>query len=805
MTGWSSLPLKFKIYISAIVITAIPIFFLSIKYVVSKPVEYPWLILTAITLATVPIFVRDPHVRSLVTIGDAYVISICMMFGTQSAIVANILYISYLTLLLRRSHNTPVDRIIFNIATAAINVQLYGFVFWKLQSFDKILLPTFGLALTFFLSNSLFIAAAISLSTSTKVLEVWRKNYVSLVFDFLVSACAGAFIVFFTPTFLPPEYRYIGPILAAPFVGVILRINKVNRARALQAEAHLREQEQLYLRTVETLAVAVDAKDQTTYGHIRRVRAYALGLAKLKGITDPIELKAIDFGSLLHDIGKLAIDDYILNKPGRLNKQEFEKMKLHATAGDEILQKVEFPFPVARFVRCHHERWDGKGYPAGLRGEEIPLGARILSIADAFDAIRSSRPYKSSFSLDDSIELLRTQAGNSYDPTLVELFINNIHDLEAAANEAGKNISELSFRKYFETVDSAISRADASLAEQPLPASASDILIRLNEFCGGVGRSLELAVSLPFIARRLAQIVPYNSCVFYLYQEEDDLIRADYAFGDLADSLLGIKIKLGQRISGYVAAHERPMCNADPAREFEGMSKILAPFKAALVVPLVHDEDCLGTISLYNNNSDFYTQTHLTLLNRVVEQLAPLLREVSGTDTLDPVTGLPRISYLTVAGSQALAHAEKSEAPLSLLYLKIKSLRQSAALYGSGSGDLILRKVADILRSELRQTDILIRYGEDGFIALLPGVSGPQAIRYLNRLLQLIKSSPVSLAPGNTSSINCHAAVASYPNEGSNPLALLEAAQRSLFNQERLDNPQVAAPEGNVFEFPPRI
>jgi diguanylate cyclase (GGDEF)-like protein/putative nucleotidyltransferase with HDIG domain len=661
------------------------------------------------------------------------------------------------------------------------------------------LIPAAALTMTFFLFNSIVTSVAIAWANHEKPLQFWVKNCFPLTIDFSVSAVAAVVIAGSAHL-----WRW-APLCAAPIVGLIWTWNKTNQAKAIEAVNHLKEQEQLYARTVETLAVAVDAKDQTTGGHIRRVRAYALGLAELKGIDDPEVLKAIDFGSLLHDIGKLAVDDYILNKPGQLNKKERVKMQFHATAGARILQKVEFPFPVATYVCCHHERWDGKGYPAGLRGEEIPLGARILSIADAFDAIRSPRPYKSSFSIDDSVELLRTQAGHSYDPMLVELFIQHIHELELAANEAERNDSEPLFREDFENVDSEISKADASLAEQPLPASASDILIRLNEFCGGVGRSLELAVSLPFIARRLAQIIPYNSCVFYLYQEEDDLIRADYAFGDFAESLLGIKIKLGQRISGYVAAHERPMCNADPAREFEGLGKMFAPFKAALVVPLLHAGECLGTISLYHNNSDSYTPIHLNLLQWVANQLAPLLREVNGTDTLDPVTGLPRISYLTVAGTQALAHAEKSEAPLSLLYLKIKNLRQSVALYGSGSGDLILRRVADILRSELRQTDILIRYGEDGFIALLPGVSGPQAIRYLNRLLQLIKSSPVSLAPGNTSPINCHAAVASYPNEGSNPLALLEAAQRFLADQERLDNPQIAAPEGNVLEFPPRI
>ncbi len=112
------------------------------------------------------------------------------------------------------------------------------------------------------------------------------------------------------------------------------------------------------------------------------------------GIKNASELRAIETGALLHDIGKLAIDDYILNRPGRLNSYEFETMKSHAIAGEEILKQVQFPFPVAEIVRAHHERWGGTGYPDGLKGDAIPLGARILTIADTFDALRSSRPYK---------------------------------------------------------------------------------------------------------------------------------------------------------------------------------------------------------------------------------------------------------------------------------------------------------------------------------------------------------------------------------------------------------------------------
>ena len=815
MTSWWSLSLKVKLYIASIVIVAVPIIFNAFKGVIRDPQDYYWLLLTIVALCTVRKSVSHPSpARSGVTIGDAFVITTCMLYGANPAIVANILYITFLALLLRRKHNTPTHRIIFNIATAAINVQLYGSVyFWlsSLKNIDEIVIPTFGLALVFFASNSLLIAIAISLSSNAKLLDVWRNNYPQLGMDFLFSACAGAMFV------LSTKIHYALPLLFSPIVAGLYVFNdtkkakaEIERARAEEAIRHLKDQEALYLRTVETLALAVDAKDQTTYGHIRRVRAYALGLAKLTGVTEADELKAIDYASLLHDIGKLAIEDYILNKPGRLSKQEFEKMKVHATAGDEILQQVQFKIPVARYVRCHHERWDGTGYPDGLQGEEIPLGARILSIADAFDAIRSTRPYKSAFGIDDSVELLRAQAGSSFDPKLVDLFISHIHELEIAAEEVAQSTSELSFRKYFENIESALAQADASLANQIPPATASEELIRLFEFCGGTGRSLGFADALPTLARRLKQIVPYDCCVFYGYHD-DASVKAEYACGDLAESLQGISIGLGKGISGWVAAHKQPMIDTDPMLEFQGITGDFKTLKDALVVPLVLDGDCLGTISLYANQPAFYSPNHLSLLQTVAEQVAPLIRELgySGRNQedslVDPVTGIYRFSYLSAAGPQILAHAAATESSLSLVYLDIKNFAHYMVLYGTGTGDLILHKVSDVLRSELRQTDILVRFGQHGFVVLLPGVRSPQALRYIHRLQQMIKSTPVSPAPGTTLVVSCQAGVASYPNDGSDLLALLNGAQKALYEQAKLASPQVAGSEGIVLEFPPRI
>lgn len=810
MSNWDELPLRVKVYISSVVLGALPFFVNALHSVIGvSNTDFQWLILTGITLVTVPIFVYLPSVRSLVTIGDAFVISICMLYGTENAIIANTLYLSYLTLLLKRRHDTPAHRIVFNIATGILSVALYGLAFTTLKSlgskyFGDILLPAFGLALTYFLSNSLLVAGAIALSSRQGVLQVWWLNYPRLSLDFILSACAGAFIVLFEPL-----GRAV-PLLVAPFVGAIWGINKVNRAKAIEAERHLREQERLYLRTVESLAMAVDAKDQTTYGHIRRVKAYAMGLARLCDVTDANDLMAIETGSLLHDIGKLAIDDYILNKPGKLTKQEFEKMKLHAAAGDEILQQIQFPFPVAKVVRYHHERWDGGGYPDGLKGEEIPVGARILAIADAYDAIRSTRPYKSSFAQQDAIELIRSQAGAVYDPRLAELFLANINRLESEAENAVQDIPKLSFRKYFEVVDRAIASADGETDNDKLAPSAAGELVGLFEFCSGPGKQLGLKEALSVMSGRIKRLLPFDTCVIFL-RVNDRLVPA-VASGEHASLFENLEIELGKGISGWVAAYKKPMLNATAALEFQDAALVVThSLDDALAVPIIYDSDCIGTFSLYSTSLQEYLQSDLLILQAIANLSAPLIAHLTNApntqaELIDPVTQTYRVGYLSVAGPQLISQAEQKESPLSLLLLEVRGLAHVLSLYGVPTGDPLLLKVAEVLRAELRETDVLVRFGLEGFVALLPGVRSDQLARFCNRLQQLVSNVVLDTIRAQPGMIDIQLGSAFFPADGTTVFSLLQSAQHSIFLRGR-PSERALAPnvERNILEFPPRL
>jgi len=805
------LPPKLKIYIALLTSVAVPIILFAGYDLFHHSYEKGWIVLAILTVLTVPFYLLLPSVSTIVGIGDAYVMAVAMLYGTSPCIAATLCHTLAGSLLVPNRPKVYPHRVVFNVASTVTCAWIYSNVYTFLnpslsKQVSEILLPIVALTITFFLLNSISTATAISFSTGQSIIKFWSHNYLSLGVEFSVSAVSAGIIV--TLYSLNPWV----PLAAAPLIGVVWGWNKLNKAKAMEAERHLSEQERLYFRTVESLALAVDAKDQTTYGHIRRVRAYAMGLARLCGIRDPSELMAVETGSLLHDIGKLAIDDYILNKPGRLTKQEFEKMKIHSEAGDEILKQVQFPFPVAMYVRSHHERWDGLGYPDGLRGEQIPLGARILAIADAFDAIRSSRPYKVSFGLSDSIELLRSQSGTLYDPRLVKIFEQHIHELEASAQESAKNIPELSFRKYFEKLESVVPLRSPAVNLPPLSASTTEDLVQLTEFCSSLARYLDISEVMPILARRIERIIPFTTCIFFL-ENGDGTIRAGYVGGKFSEILTGIRIGLGKGISGWVSAYGKPMINTGPGFDFQELQEAnLFLFTDVLAVPMIVEETCVGSLSLYAESPLSFAQPHLDLLQKIAGHIAPLIpatrskkEQVGKPELLDSVSQTYKMAYLSVAGPQLVAAAEKENSALSLLLLEVTNFPQIVSLYGAAVSDATLKRVADALRAELRQIDVLVRYGYRGFIALLPSMRGDQASRYGQRLIQQVRKSNVGSGMGQGVPVACRVSVASFPSDGTNVYALLESAHRALGQEERPPSPGYEEIDRNVLEFPPRI
>jgi putative nucleotidyltransferase with HDIG domain len=273
-------------------------------------------------------------------------------------------------------------------------------------------------ATVYFIANAGSIATVISLTERRPLTRILVDCYFWSFPYYLVGAGIAGTIAWLNQTF-----NWETSLLMVPAVYLIYRSYRLYLGKLEDEKRHVEEMANLHLRTIEALALAIEAKDHTTHEHLQRVRVYAIEVAKELGVDGP-ELEALHAAALLHDIGKLAVPEHIISKPGRLSPEEFEKMKIHTLVGAEILERVRFPYPVVPIVRAHHEKWDGSGYPDGLKGEAIPLGARIISVVDVFDALHTERPYKAALSRSDAVSLLihETDAGY-WDPKVVETFL----------------------------------------------------------------------------------------------------------------------------------------------------------------------------------------------------------------------------------------------------------------------------------------------------------------------------------------------------------------------------------------------
>ncbi|MDR1728084.1 MAG: HD domain-containing protein [Acidobacteriota bacterium] len=634
MVDWSKLPLKLKVYVTSLACVAMPVFLWCLWVTVTSSYGAYWLMLAAFALVTVPLFLFLPSTRVMVSVGDTYLLAIAMLYGVAPCVVSTFLYM-LLTSLVAHRPQIRSYKVVFNAANMTLTAWAYSSSYQAVLSMChrafgddtrhiQVICSAAVMLAVYFISNSVLATLAISWMTGEKTFDFWCRNCFPMFLDFCTSTGVAVFIT------LSENLGHYAPIIAAPVVAMIWGYQKLLQGRAAEVARHYSELEQLYMRTVESLAMAVDAKDQSTYGHIRRVHAYAVELARLCGVTDPNEFKAIETGALLHDIGKLAVDDYIINKPGKLTEQEYAKVKTHSVAGDEILRHVAFPFPVARYVRHHHERWDGAGYPDGLKGEDIPLGARILTVADSFDAIRHSRAYKPAVETAQAVEVMCRESGRFFDPALVRLLKEHIAELEAAAAHEAANTQELSFRKY--------AGANEPPAT-PTPASgevARDVvekIRRLGDLCRAMSGHFDLKDILSTFLYQAGSVVPFDSCVFYGERGGVE-IEAVCAVGKFSHLLSGHRMAMGQGVSGWAAAYDRPTLNAEPVLDCKGLPETLSTLKAALIVPVAHAGKTLGVIAFYDSRPASYTEDHLAIAQKLTGFVAPLVANAKNLDTL---------------------------------------------------------------------------------------------------------------------------------------------------------------------------
>ena len=390
-----------------------------------------WLVVAGLTLVSGTATIRLPNVQAEISISETFLFSAVLIFGPSAGVITVLLDAAIINLKMA-SRGLGFERGLFNLAAPSLAlwlgancIQLAGLPpaaslpIGESLALPRLIGPLVLFTLVYFAFNSGLVAVAIGLAKRTSPYRVWQEHFAWLSLNYFGGASISSLLV----VVYSKDQAWTFIAVVVPLLLILYMTFRASMARVADANHHIAELNQLYLATVQTLAAAIDAKDQVTHGHINRVQHYAKQLAKAVGVRSDIQLKAIQAAAVLHDTGKIAIPESILNKPGPLTTDEFAVMKQHANIGADIVSSVNFPYPVEPIVRYHHENWDGTGYPDGLVGTAIPIGARILAVVDCYDALTSDRPYRPKLSDEEAVSILLARRGSMYDPLVVDTFL----------------------------------------------------------------------------------------------------------------------------------------------------------------------------------------------------------------------------------------------------------------------------------------------------------------------------------------------------------------------------------------------
>jgi diguanylate cyclase (GGDEF)-like protein/putative nucleotidyltransferase with HDIG domain len=792
-----SLPLAARLYVCAIIAIG---GVLLVAYFPTHIVGNPLLFLGLALLSSITsVFkVNLPLALSTSTMSVSYAVdfaSLLLLGPNETMIVAATSAFSQCTF--RSQDRNPVHRTLFSMACLIVTVQVAGAVYLRMGghpgTIDSIgiVRPLLGAATAYFIFNTFTVATAIALSMKQPLFKVWHENFLWSAPSYFVGAGAAAGAAWLASIHNP----WLAPLVALLTAPIILTYKsyKVYLGRVEDERRHTQEMADLHLATIEALALAIDAKDQTSQLHIRRVQLYAAALARGLGMSEN-EIQGVKTAALLHDIGKLAVPEHILSKPGPLTPEEFQKIRAHPKVGADIVSSVPFPYPVAPLILSHHERWDGKGYPAGLKGEEIPLGARILSVVDYFDALMAERPYHKAMTSEAAVGLLQQEAGKGLDPQVVAKFTELLPVLQHEAAQLDQSVRRPAEAESVPKGGPATGLAPEAMKKNVFEdiALAHREIYALYEIAQAMGTSLGVSDTMALISAKLTNLVPFACAALFLYDEETESLRCRFATGTDADVIQQIAVHSGEGLTGWVARNRRPLVNARPSADLEaaGLTHLATGLQSALVCPLMFNERFIGTLSVYHTDAAFYRDDHRRLLDRVSEQAAAVINnsmlfEQTQEDSLtDPLTGLPNTRFLFMHLTRELARAERLKSEVSLMVMDLDSFKEINDNHGHHVGDRALCEVARVLRAAIRPYDICVRYAGDEFIVVLSGCGADEAEHKRQELQKGIDDVFFEARPGKRLQLGISVGAAVFPQDGESYEALLATADSRMYHDK---------------------
>jgi putative nucleotidyltransferase with HDIG domain len=797
---FSSLAAAPRAYVAAVTLAGASTVAISAAALFSGAIPPEWLILALLTLISASAPIRLHSIPVALSVSETFVFTSAILFGPAAATLTVVLDAAVISFWSFR-RGQKLYKIAFNVCALPLTIWVAAHVFFAIASFEPLfraptridlqdlLWPLLLCTITYFVLSSWIITLAIALERGVPPFTIWRDNFAWISLNYFGGASVAALIVSYTNDL---NFTFLVIIVALlPLLAIIYATYSRRVGRVQDANQHLMELNSLYVSTIETLAMAIDAKDQVTHGHIRRVQSYAVGLARHLGVSDHSLIQAIEAAALLHDMGKLAVPEYILNKPGPLTPAEFDRMKLHASIGADILSSINFPYPVVPIVRHHHENWDGSGYPDGLKGTEIPLGARILSVVDCYDALTSDRPYRPRLADEDATRILLERRGVMYDPVIVDTFLS-VHAQLAGDASSARTTSELGLIGLQSNSDSLSDRLSTSTGLSDIAASNEE-MVALYELAHSLIGLVDFTDAAEIISKHLRRIVPASTCVIFLYDAEKDDLVAAHAAGDNASHLIGIRIPRGQRLTGWVAANRRSILNSDPVLDLGEASRHLKPrLRSCLSTPLLSDGQLVGVLTVYSTLADGFTEDHRRLLEVIGKQVAETVRHAQvsfGSSSVvsgDEVSGFARRERV-----ERLVAAEVNHSPTArgLSIVVLRTPRTSDHARNRGVNSERMNKVVSGIRRLLRGADIICRYSDQEVVVVLTETDAVAASSVAARVAQLVRECGFDAATAD------HAVgFATAPSDGSTLAELVQSAQR------RID-----APASQPLDRPPAI
>ncbi len=693
----------------------------------------------------------------------------------------------------KAEQNPRPHQLAFNISAVWVSVSLAQAMYRAFLAWlpGELTLALVLAAAVYFIANTWIVTCIIALTEQKGLLAVWRECFFwSFPYYLVGGGLASMFVLCLHAA------GWTSALFVIPFVYLIHRSYRLYMDRLEGERDHAEKLADLHLRTIEALALAIEAKDQTTHDHLQRVRVYAQEIGKELGLSTE-QMLALQAGSLLHDIGKLAVPEHIICKPGKLTKEEFEKVKIHPVVGADILKRVQFPYPVVPIVRSHHEKWDGSGYPDGLKGEEIPIGARILSAVDCLDALASDRQYRRALPLDEAIKILENESGKAFDPQVVEILSRRHIELEALATRASADAPQGL------VTDMVIHRGEAPAAgfAETAPVWSSIASARLEaqvffEWTRELGGSLSVEETLETAARGLHKLIPFD-CIAVYVRNGDRLLPA-YVSGVDQQLFASLDIPMGEGLSGWVAENLKTIINGSAAVESSCATgpRRITTLRAALAAPLEGASGVIGVLTLYSRESAPFSEEHLRIVIGLSSRLALATenaikyRDAQQSATKDYLTGLPNARALFATLDQELARCQRERGHFALLVCDLNGFKTVNDRLGHLEGNRLLKQVAESLQASCREYDHVARMGGDEFVMVLPGLTPEQ----VEQRVAAIKRAVTTV--GDQLSISVGAAF--FPHDGATSEQIMVEADTRMYEdkRQRAQEPAVHAEAG---------